>query len=482
MPLPAERLKKPRIPIPEQDPKKRAKNFNEVALGYSAEMAKEEAARCLLCKKPYCVQGCPVEIDIPAFIQSIIDGDFIKATTIIKQKNSLPAVCGRVCPQEDQCEKLCVLGRKHDSVAIGRLERFAADYAFERGETCITLPEIKHNKRVAVIGSGPAGITCAGDLAMMGYPVTVFESLHQLGGVLVYGIPEFRLPKSIVKDEIACLENLDVNFERNVVVGRTLQVDELINDGYDAVFIGVGAGAPVFMGINGENLNNVFSANEFLTRSNLMKAYLFPKYDTPIAIGNKVAVVGGGNVAMDAARTALRLGAKKVYLVYRRSEEEMPARIEEVHHAKEEGIIFKLLTNPLEVKSDNGWVKGLECIQMELGEPDESGRRRPIPIENSNFTLEVDLVVMAIGTKANPLLTQSVKNLELNRQGYIITDSQTGQTSRKEIFAGGDIVTGSATVILAAGAGKIAARSIDRFLQGKPVNPEPEPESEISLK
>ncbi len=317
---------------------------------------------------------------------------------------------------------------------------------------------------------------------MMGYPVTVFESLHQLGGVLVYGIPEFRLPKSIVKDEIACLENLDVNFERNVVVGRTLQVDELINDGYDAVFIGVGAGAPVFMGINGENLNNVFSANEFLTRSNLMKAYLFPKYDTPIAIGNKVAVVGGGNVAMDAARTALRLGAKKVYLVYRRSEEEMPARIEEVHHAKEEGIIFKLLTNPLEVKSDNGWVKGLECIQMELGEPDESGRRRPIPIENSNFTLEVDLVVMAIGTKANPLLTQSVKNLELNRQGYIITDSQTGQTSRKEIFAGGDIVTGSATVILAAGAGKIAARSIDRFLQGKPVNPEPEPESEISLK
>ncbi len=478
--MPSEKLERPRVPIPEQKPEDRVSNFNEVAIGYDKEMAIEEASRCLQCKKPLCVQGCPVEIDIPAFIQAILDEKFIDSTTIIKKKNSLPAVCGRVCPQEDQCEKLCVLGKKHDPIAIGRLERFAADYAFDKGESCLTLPEVKHDNQIAVIGTGPAGITCAGDLAMMGYPVTVLESLHELGGVLVYGIPEFRLPKNIVRDEIACLENLGVKFERNVVVGRTVTVDELVKDGYEAIFIGVGAGAPVFMGIPGENLNKVFSANEFLTRSNLMKAYLFPEQDTPIAHGQKVAVVGGGNVAMDAARTALRLGAEVVYLVYRRSEEEMPARIEEVHHAKEEKIDFRLLTNPVAIIEEDGWVKGLECIQMELGEPDESGRRRPIPIENSNFNLDVDMVIMAIGTKANPLLTHSIPRLELNKRGYIVADSETGQTSRPEIFAGGDIVTGAATVILAAGAGKKAARAIDRFIRGEPVKTKPEPEAKIT--
>jgi len=465
---PKKEIKPKKTEMTEQDAKKRAGNFGEVALGYTEEQALKEAERCLGCKKPTCVEGCPVEIDIPAFLALIQEKKFGEAIRKIKEKNCLPAVCGRVCPQEDQCEKKCVLAKKFEPVGIGRLERFIADWAREHGEK--DKPKIKKStgKRVAVVGSGPAGLTVAGDLAMLGHDVTVFEALHKAGGVLVYGIPEFRLPKKIVEDDINYVKSLGVKIKTDMVIGKILTVDELLDsEGFDAVFIGSGAGFPIFMGIPGENLNGVYSANEFLTRSNLMKAYLFPQYDTPIARGKRVAVVGGGNVAMDSARTALRLGADEVYLVYRRSEKEMPARIEEVEHAKEEGIIFKLLTNPKQISGKDGWVSGIECYQMELGEPDESGRCRPIAIEGSEFVLDVDVVIMAVGTSANPLIPESTSNLELSRRGYIVADEESGKTSREGVYAGGDIVTGSATVILAMGAGRIAAQSIHAYLTGE---------------
>ncbi len=454
--------------MPEQDAKERGRNFDEVALGYAKEQALREADRCLECKKPTCMLGCPVEIDIPAFIDHIREGDFEAAIKKLKEKNCLPAVCGRVCPQEDQCEKYCVLAKKYEPVAIGRLERFAADW--ERANGNGSTPEIKKNSgnKVAVIGSGPAGLTVAGDLALLGHKVTIFEALHKPGGVLVYGIPEFRLPKKIVEEEIDYVRKLGVEIKTSMVIGKILTVDDLLDsEGYDAVFIGTGAGFPLFMCIPGENLNGVYSANEFLTRSNLMKAYLFPEYDTPIKRGKKVAVVGGGNVAMDSARTALRLGAEEVYLVYRRSEQEMPARKEEVEHAKEEGIIFKLLTNPKQILGCEGWVTCIECYQMELGEPDESGRRRPVAIEGSEFRLDVDVVIMAVGTCANPLIPEGTKDLQLTKRGYIEADEETGETSREGVYAGGDIVTGAATVILAMGAGRKAARSIHSYLTGE---------------
>jgi len=465
---PKKEIKPKKTEMAEQDAKKRAGNFKEVALGYTEAQALREAKRCLGCKKPTCIGGCPVEIDIPAFLTLIQEKKFGDAIRKIKEKNCLPAVCGRVCPQEDQCEKKCVLAKKYEPVGIGRLERFVADWALEHGEK--DKPEIRNStgKRVAVVGSGPAGLTVAGDLAMLGHDVTVFEALHKAGGVLVYGIPEFRLPKKIVEEEINYVKTLGVKIRTDMVIGKILTVDELLDSrDYDAVFIGSGAGFPIFMSIPGENLNGVYSANEFLTRSNLMKAYLFPQYDTPIARGKRVAVVGGGNVAMDSARTALRLGADEVYLVYRRSEKEMPARIEEVEHAKEEGIIFKLLTNPKQILGKDGWVSGIECYQMELGEPDESGRCRPIAIKGSEFVLDVDVVIMAVGTSANPLIPESTSNLELNRRGYIVADEASGKTSKKGVYAGGDIVTGSATVILAMGAGRIAAQSIHAYLTGE---------------
>ncbi len=449
----------------EQDPKKRVKNFNEVALGYTERQAVEEANRCLQCKKPTCIEGCPVEVDIPAFIAFAQEKNFEAAIGKIKEKNCLPAICGRVCPQEDQCEKYCVLAKKYEPVGMGRLERFAADWERANGEGKAPRKRKRTGKRVAVIGSGPAGLTAAGDLAMLGHDVTIFEGLHKPGGVLVYGIPEFRLPKKIVEEEIDYIRKLGVDIKTSMVIGKVLTVDDLLNsEGYDAVFIGTGAGFPLFMHIPGENLNGVYSANEFLTRSNLMKAYLFPEYDTPIKRGKKVAVIGGGNVAMDAARTALRLGADEVYLVYRRSEKEMPARIEEIEHAKEEGIIFKLLTNPKRILGKDGWVAGMECYQMELGEPDESGRCRPVAIEGSEFILDVDVVIVAVGTGANPLIPKSTMNLKLNKRGYIVADEETGRTNREGIYAGGDIVTGAATVILAMGAGRKAARSIHSYL------------------
>lgn len=466
----AEKEKKEKIPrqkMPEQDPKVRAKNFNEVPYGYPPEVAQLEASRCLQCKKPKCVEGCPVEIDIPAFIKLIYEGDFIGAARKLKERNSLPAICGRVCPQEDQCEKFCVAGRKDQPVAIGRLERFAADWERTKGE--VTLPEKAPatGKKVAVVGSGPAGLTVAGDLILKGHEVTIFEALHKPGGVLVYGIPEFRLPKAIVEAEVNYLERLGVKVECNCVIGRIATIDELLQE-YDAVFLGLGAGLPQFLGITGENYCGIYSANEYLTRSNLMKAYLFPEYDTPIARGKNVAVFGAGNVAMDAARTALRLGAEVVRIVYRRSREEMPARIEEIHHAEEEGVEFYLLTAPTRFfGDDNGWVTGFECIKMELGEPDESGRRRPIPIKGSEFRLDCDLAVVAIGTGANPLLTTTTPGLELNKRGYIVADPETGKTSKEGVWAGGDIVTGSATVILAMGAGRKAANSIHEYLMNK---------------
>jgi glutamate synthase (NADPH/NADH) small chain len=454
----------PRQPMPEQAPEKRRANFEEVPLGYTAEAARLEASRCLQCKKPSCVSGCPVEIDIPGFIESIREGDFSAAISKLKEKTALPAVCGRVCPQEVQCEAECLLGRKDDPVAIGRLERFAADSARERGDKSRPAIAAKTGKSVAIVGSGPSGVTVAGDLILKGHDVTVYEAFHKPGGVLVYGIPEFRLPKRIVQEEMDALAELGVKFQTNAVIGRTEAVDELL-ERHDAVFIGVGAGLPSFMSIPGENLIGIYSANEYLTRSNLMKAYLFPVYDTPIVIGKNVAVIGAGNVAMDSARTALRLGADKVRIVYRRSREEMPARAEEIHHGEQEGVEIHLLTNPVRfIGDEKGRVKAMECIKMELGEPDESGRRRPVPIKDSNFIMDTDLVVIAVGAGANPLITSTTAGLATNKWGYILTEECTGKTKKPRVWAGGDIVTGQATVILAMGAGRQAANSIHDFL------------------
>ena len=462
------KVKVPRQAMPEQDPGERKRNFDEVPLGYSAETAILEANRCIQCKKPTCVSGCPVDVKIPEFIRQIAEGDFLGAARTLKDTNSLPAVCGRVCPQEDQCEKVCILGKKGDPVAIGRLERFAADY--ERSLGKVDVPEIApaNGMKVAVVGAGPSGLTIAGDLVKLGYDVTVFEALHKAGGVLIYGIPEFRLPKAIVDAEVAYLERLGVKIVLNAVIGRLKTIDELFAEGFDAVYIAVGAGAPVFMNIPGENLLGIYSANEYLTRSNLMKAYRFPEYDTPIVRGRNVAVIGGGNVAMDSVRTALRLGAENAYIIYRRSEAEMPARIEEVHHAKEEGVQFHLLTNPVGyIGDDNGWVKGMRCIRMELGDPDASGRRSPVPIPDSEFVIDVDTVVVSVGTMANPIVPSTTPGLETNRWGYIVTKGESGETSREGGYAGGDIVTGSATVILAMGAGRQAAQAIHAHLTKK---------------
>ncbi len=452
-------------PMPSQEPDVRNKNFLEVALGYTEEMAIDEAKRCLNCKHSPCVSGCPVSIHIPEFIKEVANGNFAKAYEIISKSSSLPAVCGRVCPQESQCEAKCVRGIKGEPVGIGRLERFVADWHNAQENTEIKKPKSNGHK-VAIVGSGPSGLTCAGDLAKMGYDVTVFEALHLAGGVLVYGIPEFRLPKSIVQKEIDTLKELGVKVETNMVIGKVLSIDELIDDGFEAVFIGSGAGLPRFMGIPGENLKGVYSANEFLTRVNLMKSYK-ENPTTPIMHAKKVAVVGGGNVAMDAARSAKRLGAEEVYIVYRRSEEELPARKEEVEHAKEEGIIFKLLNNPVEIlPNENNFVGGMKCVEMELGEPDESGRRRPVVKEDSEFTLDVDCVIMSIGTSPNPLIKSTTKGLETQKWGGIIADEK-GATSRIGVYAGGDAVTGAATVILAMGAGKTAAAAIDEYIQNK---------------
>ena len=456
----------PRQAMPEQDPGERIRNFEEVPRGYAPETAILEAKRCIQCKKPGCVEGCPVEVQIPKFIKQIAEGDFLGAARTLKETNSLPAVCGRVCPQEDQCEKTCILGKKGEPVAIGRLERFAADY--ERNGGAVAIPEIapSNGKKVAVIGAGPSGLTIAGDLVKLGYDITVFEALHKAGGVLVYGIPEFRLPKAIVEAEVDYLRKLGVKIVVNAVVGRLKTIDELFAAGFDAVYVAVGAGAPVFMNIPGENLSGIYSANEYLTRSNLMKAYRFPEYDTPIVRGRNVAVIGGGNVAMDSVRTALRLGAENAYIIYRRSEVEMPARKEEVHHAKEEGVQFHLLTNPVAYLGEGGWVSGVKCLRMELGEPDASGRRSPVPVAGSEFVIEVDTVVVAVGTMANPIVPATTPGLETNRRGYIITKGESGETSRPGVYAGGDIVTGSATVILAMGAGRKAAQAIHRRLSG----------------
>ena len=454
-----------KVPVREQDPKVRAHNFDEVCLGYNEEEAVMEAGRCLNCKNPQCVQGCPVSIDIPGFVQEVKNKDFTKAARIIGESSALPAVCGRVCPQENQCEGKCIRGVKGEPVSIGKLERFVADWARENNVKPAPGAQ-KNGHKVAVIGSGPSGLTCAGDLARLGYDVTIFEALHEAGGVLVYGIPEFRLPKQkVVAEEIENLKALGVTIETNVVVGKSVTIDELMEEeGFEAVFIGSGAGLPKFMGIPGETANGVYSANEYLTRSNLMKAF-DENYDTPINPGQKVAVVGGGNVAMDAARTALRLGAQ-VSIVYRRSEEELPARVEEVHHAKEEGVQFELLTNPVEILvNEDGWVCGMKCIRMELGEPDASGRRRPVEIPGSEFTMELDTVIMSLGTSPNPLIASTTKGLDVNKRQGIVTEEETGSTSKTGVYAGGDAVTGAATVILAMGAGKIAAKGIDTYLK-----------------
>jgi glutamate synthase (NADPH/NADH) small chain len=458
---------KTRIPMPEQPPEQRVANFLEVPLGYSPEQATTEAERCLQCKKPACVAGCPVYVDIPGFIALIAAGEFAEAARRIKETNCLPAVCGRVCPQETQCEQLCILAVKSESVAVGRLERFAADYEREAGLVQTPPKPAPIGKKVAVVGSGPAGLTVAGDLAMLGYDVTVFEAFHKPGGVLMYGIPEFRLPKAVVQKEVDYLRQLGVKIELNVAVGAAITVDELMDEeGFEAVFIGVGAGLPTFMRIPGESLGGVYSANEYLTRTNLMKAYAFPEFDTPVVRGRNVCVVGGGNVAMDAARTARRLGAENVYILYRRSREEMPARVEEIHHAEEEGIIFKLLCAPLEYTGDaRGMVEKVRCREMELGEPDSSGRRRPVPKAGAQFVLDTDMVIVAIGSGPNPLLTKQTKQLGLNQWGYIVADAR-GRTTRRGVWAGGDIVTGAATVILAMGAGKTVARDIHAFLGG----------------
>ncbi|HPI13240.1 MAG TPA: NADPH-dependent glutamate synthase [Spirochaetota bacterium] len=452
--------------MPEQAPAERVRNFKEVPLGYSDETARLEASRCLQCKRPTCVDGCPVRIDIPGFIRAIGDGEFLESIRVIKLTNSLPAVCGRVCPQEEQCEKLCVLAKKGESVAIGKLERFAADYERERERLVITPPVEKKNGRVAIVGSGPAGLTAAGELAKMGYHVTVFEAFHSAGGVLVYGIPEFRLPKAIVQYEVDALIKLGVEIVLNRVIGSAGTVNELLAEGFDAVFIGTGAGLPLFLEIPGENLRGVYSANEYLTRANLMKAYRFPEYDTPIARGDSIAVIGGGNVAMDSARMALRLGSKKVNLIYRRSRVEMPARVEEVHHAEEEGVVFHLLTNPVRFIGDEmGRLRAVECVRMELGEPDESGRRRPVVVKGSEFSIDAEVAVVAIGNGPNPLIPRTTPGLELNKRGNIVADEESMKTSRRGVFAGGDIVTGAATVILAMGAGRKAALAIDKYLK-----------------
>ena len=456
-----------KVPVREQDAKVRATNFDEVCLGYNKEEAMEEASRCLNCKNAQCIKGCPVSINIPEFISKVKEGNFEEAGYVIGEASALPAICGRVCPQESQCEGKCIRGIKGESVSIGKLERFVADYARENNIKP-KKPESTNGRKVAVIGSGPSGLTCAGDLAKLGYDVTIFEALHEAGGVLVYGIPEFRLPKDeVVKKEIENVKSLGVKIETNVIIGKSTTIDELMEkEGFEAVFIGSGAGLPMFMGIPGETASGVFSANEYLTRNNLMKAFR-DDYDTPIHPGKKVAVVGGGNVAMDAARTALRLGAE-VYIVYRRSEAELPARVEEVHHAKEEGIIFNLLTNPVEILTDeNGWVSGMKCIRMELGEPDESGRRSPKEIPGSEFVLDVDTVIMSLGTSPNPLISSTTEGLDTNKRKCIVANEETGATSKPGVFAGGDAVTGAATVILAMGAGKAAAKGIHEYLQNK---------------
>lgn len=465
-----DRMKIQRQAMPEQDPNVRNKNFEEVNLGLTEELAKLEALRCIQCPKPTCTDGCPVGINIRDFITSVADGDYLKAVSIIKNDNMLPAICGRVCPQEEQCEAKCVVGKKNEPVAIGRLERFVADY--ERDHVGIRPAEIKPRtgKKVAIVGSGPAGLSCAGDLIQMGHEVTVFEALHELGGVLIYGIPEFRLPKEIVKQEIDSLRKLGVDFQTNAVIGFTDTVDELLANGYDAVFIAVGAGLPYFLNIPGENLNGVYSSNEFLTRVNLMKAYKFPEYDTPVfhVKDKNVAVFGGGNTAMDAVRTSKRLGAKNAYIVYRRSDAEMPARKEEIHHAKEEGIEFLYLSNPLEFLGDkDGWLKGVKLQRMELGEPDASGRRRPMPVQGSEYILDIDMAVVAIGNGSNPIIQKTTPDINFNKWGNIQVDESSMKTSKEGVFAGGDIVTGGATVILAMGAGRKAAAAINEYISNK---------------
>jgi glutamate synthase (NADPH/NADH) small chain len=457
--------KVPRQPMPEQEPAIRAKNFEEVPVGQDPDVAILEAGRCLQCKKPACVEGCPVEIDIPGFISLVKEGDFTGAIKKIWETNALPAVCGRVCPQEIQCEEKCIVGKKGEPVAIGNLERFVADYERKHKKAELPTKADPTGKRVAVVGSGPSGLTVAGDLILKGHDVTIFEAFHKPGGVLVYGIPEFRLPKEIVFSEVAGLEELGAKLDCNAVVGRSVTIEELFEEGYDAVFLGVGAGLPRFLNVPGENLIGIFSANEYLTRSNLMKAYLFPKYDTPVIQGKKVVTLGAGNVAMDSARTALRLGAERSLIVYRRSRDEVPARGAEVHHAEQEGVEFHFLTAPTRfMGNEKGRVVGMEGLKMELGEPDASGRRRPIPIEGSEFEMDCDLVIIAVGANANPLLTRSTEGLKLNQWGYIVADEATGKTSKKGVWAGGDIVTGSATVILAMGAGRAAANSIHDYL------------------
>jgi len=457
-----------RVDMPRQDPAVRAHNYSEVALGYSDEMAMQEATRCIQCPKRPCVPGCPVNVDIPEFIKAIRDNQMEESVKILKGKNALPGICGRVCPQETQCEEVCSLGKKGAPIAIGRLERYVADWDLaHKKETKVELPP-PTGKRVAVIGSGPAGLTCAADLARLGHKVTIYEALHTAGGVLMYGIPEFRLPKTIVQSEVDFVKSLGVDVQLDSVMGKLATVDELLDKDYDAVFLGTGAGLPMFMGIPGENLNGVYSANEFLTRVNLMKAYLFPEYDTPIKVGKKVAVIGGGNVAMDSARCALRLGAEKVYIVYRRSRAEMPARHEEAENAEEEGIVFKLLTNPKQIVGDDkGWVKSMECYEMELGEPDASGRRRPVTKQGSEFMMDVDVVVVALGTTPNPLIPATTRGLDITKWGTVVADEQSGKTVKDRVWAGGDVVTGAATVISAMGAGKRAAASINDFLVGK---------------
>jgi len=456
-----------KVRMPEQDPSVRNKNFIEVTLGYTEEMAKEEAQRCLQCKNKPCIAGCPVNVQIPDFIKLVAEGKFEEAYEKVRETNSLPAICGRVCPQESQCEQLCVRTKKGEPVAVGRLERYVADWNMANKKQKVENIE-KISKKVAIVGSGPAGLTCAGDLAKLGYDVTIFEAFHIPGGVLMYGIPEFRLPKALVQKEIDSVRRLGVEIKTNMVIGKVLSLDELVEEGYEAVFIGSGAGLPSFMGMPGENLNGVYSANEFLTRINLMKAYKFPMTDTPVKVGKNVAVVGGGNVAMDAARCAKRLGAENVYIIYRRSEAEMPARLEEVHHAKEEGILFKLLTNPTQIiGSDEGWVTGMECVHMELGEPDSSGRRRPVVKQNSEHIIEVETVVIAIGQSPNPLIASTTEGLDTQKWGGIITQEETGATSKIGVYAGGDAVTGTATVILAMGAGKKAAKAIDEYIRSQ---------------
>ncbi len=456
----------PRQKMPEQPPAERRQNFSEVPYGFSPDMARLEASRCLQCKKPACMEGCPVRIDIPGFVGAVKDGDLRKAFTILKNTNSLPAVCGRVCPQETQCEELCILGKKGEPVAIGSIERFVADHERTEGETGAAAVISSNGKRTAIIGSGPAGLTAAGELRKLGYDVTIFEALHSPGGVLVYGIPEFRLPKEIVHYEISALEKNGVKIVLNRVIGMSETVDSLLDQGFDTVFIGSGAGLPLFLNVPGENLLGVYAANEYLTRVNLMKAYRFPEYDTPVILGKNVAVFGGGNVAMDSARTALRLGAEKVYIVYRRSRTEMPARGEEVHHADEEGIIFQLLTNPVRfIGNDGGRLTGVECLRMALGEPDSSGRRSPVPVKGSEFVIDIDLAIIAIGNAPNPIVQKTATGLSTTKKGTIVADEETMKTSKKGVFAGGDVVSGAATVILAMGAGRKAALAMDQYMK-----------------